>query len=73
MLLDQLDLMDRKMREVADDIARHDSDKLLANGRFLAERFGVSSLQLDGAGDRVGGRRRRRPAEAPARRGGRGP
>jgi hypothetical protein len=47
-LLDQLDLMDRRLADVADDMARHDSDKLLANGRFLAEKFGVSSLQLEG-------------------------
>lgn len=46
-LLDQLDLMDRRLADVADDIARHDSDKLLANGRFLAEKFGVSSLEVD--------------------------
>jgi hypothetical protein len=46
-LLDQLELMDRRLADVADDIARHDSDKLLANGRFLSEKFGVSSLQLD--------------------------
>jgi hypothetical protein len=46
-LLDQLDLMDRRLADVADDIARHDSDKLLANGRFLAEKFGVSSLRVD--------------------------
>ena len=24
------------MQEVADDIAKHDTDRLLANGRFLA-------------------------------------
>ena len=48
-LLEQLDLMDRKMREVADDIVRNDSEKLLAHGRFLAERFGTSSLDLDAA------------------------
>jgi hypothetical protein len=45
-LLDQLDLMDRRLADVADDMARHDSDKLLANGRFLAEKFGVSGLQI---------------------------
>ena len=28
-------------------MARHDSDKLLANGRFLADKFGVSALRLD--------------------------
>ena len=48
-LLDQLDLMDRRLADVADDMARHDSDKLLANGRFLAEKFGVSPLSLDEA------------------------
>jgi hypothetical protein len=46
--LEQLDLMDRRLDDVADDIARHDSDKLLANGRFLAEKFGTSGLQIDG-------------------------
>jgi hypothetical protein len=48
-LLEQLDLMDRRLADVADDMARHDSDKLLANGRFLAEKFGTSGLQLDEA------------------------
>jgi len=48
-LLDQLQLMDGKMREVADAIVRHDSDRLVANGRFLHERFSTSSLDL-GAG-----------------------
>ena len=46
-LLEQLDLMDTKMREAADAIVAHDSERLLANGRFLADRFGVSSLRLD--------------------------
>jgi hypothetical protein len=46
-LLEQLDLMDRRLADVADDMAKHDSDKLLANGRFLAEKFGVSSLRVD--------------------------
>jgi hypothetical protein len=45
-LLDQLNLMDSKMREVADDIMRHDSEKLLAHGRFLQERFASSELKL---------------------------
>jgi hypothetical protein len=48
-LLDQLTLMDRRLEDVADDIARHDSDKLLANGRFLAEKFGTSALEIDAA------------------------
>jgi hypothetical protein len=45
-LLDQLTLLETKMNEVADDVHRHDSDRLLANGRFLQERFGRSSLSL---------------------------
>ncbi len=48
-LLDQLTLMDTRLADVADNIAQHDSDKLLANGRFLAEKFALSSLRLDDA------------------------
>jgi hypothetical protein len=44
-LVDQLSLLESKMNEISDDIARNDSDKLLANGRFLAEKFGRSELQ----------------------------
>jgi hypothetical protein len=46
-LLEQLDLMDTKMREAADAILAHDSEALLANGRFLADRFATSSLRVD--------------------------
>lgn len=46
-LLSQLDLMDQRLATVADDMARHDSDALLTNGRFLADKFGVSSLRID--------------------------
>ena len=45
-LLEQLDLMDSKMREVAEDVVRNDSQKLIAHGRFLRERFASSSLEL---------------------------
>jgi hypothetical protein len=45
-LLDQLTLLESKMNEVADDVHRNDSDRLLANGRFLQERFGRSPLSL---------------------------
>ena len=45
-LLEQLDLMDGRLEKVADDIARSDSDALMANGRFLAEKFGSSAFQL---------------------------
>jgi hypothetical protein len=45
-LLDQLSLLENKMDEVADDVNRNDSDRLLANGRFLEEKFGRSPLSL---------------------------
>jgi hypothetical protein len=47
-LLDQLTLLESKMTEVADDVHRNDTDRLLANGRFLEERFGRSPLSLEG-------------------------
>ena len=48
-LLDQLTLLESKMTEISDDIASNDSDKLLANGRFLREKFGRSELQAPAA------------------------
>jgi len=45
-LLDQLSLLENKMNEVADAVNRNDSDRLLANGRFLEEKFGRSPLSL---------------------------
>ena len=47
-LMDQLILLESKMNEVADDVHRNDTDRLLANGRFLEERFGRSALSLPG-------------------------
>jgi len=47
-LMDQLTLLESKMNEVADDVHRNDTDRLLANGRFLEERFGRSALSLEG-------------------------
>jgi len=43
---DQLDLLSTKMDEVADAVHKKDSDALLANGRFLEEKFGPSALSL---------------------------
>ncbi len=37
---EQLDLLDAKMAEIAEAVHRRDSDRLLANGTFLEERFG---------------------------------
>jgi hypothetical protein len=47
LLMAQLTLLESKMSEVADDVHHNDTDRLLANGRFLEERFGRSALSLD--------------------------
>jgi hypothetical protein len=47
---DQLTLLASKMDEVADAVHKKDSDALLANGRFLEEKFGPSPLALPQAG-----------------------
>jgi hypothetical protein len=39
-LRDQLDLLDSKLDEIAEDLQRHNADRLLANERFLEEHFG---------------------------------
>jgi hypothetical protein len=39
-LKEQLDLLDLKLDEIAEDLQRRDLDRLLANRRFLEERFG---------------------------------
>ena len=46
LLLEQLTLLDDKMKEIAQDMHQHDADRLLANGRFLEDRFGRSGLSL---------------------------
>jgi len=45
-LLDQLTLLDNKLSDVADAVYKKDADRLLANARFLEERFGRSELTL---------------------------
>jgi hypothetical protein len=45
-LLEQLMLLDREMVDVADAVTKHDLDRLRAHGRFLADRFGHSELDL---------------------------
>jgi hypothetical protein len=39
-LRDQLDLLDSKLDEIAEDLQRHNADRLLANERFLEDHFG---------------------------------
>jgi hypothetical protein len=43
-LRDQLDLLDSKLDEIADDLQRENADRLLANERFLEEHFGRPQL-----------------------------
>jgi hypothetical protein len=45
-LSDQLDLLDAQMSEISDAVNKRDSDRLLAQGRFLEERFGRGSREL---------------------------
>jgi len=49
-VLDQLTLLDSKLEEVAEAVNKNDTDALLANGRFLEDRFGSPSLKLPAAG-----------------------
>jgi hypothetical protein len=37
----QLDLLDSKLDDIAQDLQRQDTDRLLANRRFLESRFGL--------------------------------
>jgi len=48
-LIDQPTLLDKKLDEVADAVNKNDADALLANGRFLEDRFGGSALNLPSA------------------------
>jgi hypothetical protein len=45
-LSDQLDLLGSKMNDVEDAVHKKDSDALLANGRFLEDKFGKSQLSI---------------------------
>jgi hypothetical protein len=45
-LLDQLALLEAKLGEVLDAVAKGDTDHLLAHGRFLEDRFGRSEVEL---------------------------
>jgi hypothetical protein len=46
----QLDLLDSKLDDIAQDLERQDTDRLLANRRFLEQRFGLRENEpiLDG-------------------------
>ena len=51
LLADQLAVLQKEIDEIADAVNRADTDKLIANGRFLAEKFGRGPLDLGGPGD----------------------
>jgi hypothetical protein len=46
-LREQLALLDAKMEEVAQAVYERDTERLLANGRFLEEHFGTGELRLE--------------------------
>jgi hypothetical protein len=46
LLCDQLDVLYEQMQSVSDAVNRADTDKLIANGRFLAEKFGRGPLDV---------------------------
>ena len=64
-LSDQLDLLQSRMNEIADAVNKNDSDRLLAQGRFLEERFGRKELSL-GAEDGTESRSSSGPTDPPA-------
>lgn len=45
-LREQLELLDAKMDEIAEAVRQRDSDRLLANGIFLEDRFGKGAPEL---------------------------
>lgn len=47
LLIEQLDLLSDQIDQIAEAVYRADTDKLVAHGRFLAERFGKGGLNLD--------------------------
>ena len=48
LLSEQLTTLKKQIDEIADAVNRADTDKLVANGRFLAEKFGRGPLDLGG-------------------------
>jgi hypothetical protein len=48
-LWDQLNLLERKLDEIGYDFHKQNLERLVANGRFLEERFGNRKSELDAA------------------------
>jgi len=64
-LLDQLRLMESKVHEVADLIIERQSQRLVTHGRFIADRFGDSSLEADNQAQAAVPAAARAPVAAP--------
>lgn len=47
LLVAQLDLLQTQMDQIAVAVNKNDTDKLIAHGRFLEERFGQQDLTID--------------------------
>ncbi|VFR24151.1 hypothetical protein ANDA3_3798 [plant metagenome] len=39
MSIEQLDLLDGQLVKIAESVRRHDADAVVANGRFLQDKF----------------------------------
>jgi hypothetical protein len=48
-LVAQLDLLDKKLDDIAQDLQRQDADRLVANRRFLEQRFGTRDAATEQA------------------------
>jgi hypothetical protein len=48
LLSEQLDVLAKQIDEIVDNVNCADSNKLIANGLFLAEKFGRGPLDIDG-------------------------
>ena len=45
-LIEQLRMIEQKMRETAEAMYQYDASKLLSNARFLQDRFASSNFQV---------------------------
>jgi hypothetical protein len=54
-LLEQLQVMDARLEDIRESIARNDMDRLMSNVRFLQERFASSNLQSAEVAEKVEG------------------
>jgi hypothetical protein len=47
LLAEQLDVLDREMKEIVQDFYRNDSQRLMAHGRFLEKKFKKTEIWFD--------------------------